>query len=316
MGRFLLRKSGAALVVIFVASVLVFIGIRAVPGDPAVVLAGDDPTQIPYYRHLYLLDRPLPVQYGRWLWLTVQGDLGRSHAGIPVAQTIEQRLPLTLQLATLSLLLAILIGVPAGMIAAVRRGRATDYAATGTAVVGHSIPHFWLGLMMILWFAVDLHWFPATGSGPALTHHPIGRLEHLVMPVIVLGVGFAAGLMRQTRAAMLNALSSDYIRTARSKGLSEWRVVGRHALRNSLITVTTLIALDFGILFSGAAITESVFGLPGFGRLGLEAFTSRDYATIQGIVLVTAFVYVVANFCADVVYSLLDPRIRISGAPS
>jgi peptide/nickel transport system permease protein len=313
MVRFLLRKSGAALIVVFVASVVVFLGIRAIPGDPATVLAGDDPTQIPYYRHLYLLDQPLPVQYGKWLWLALQGNLGRAHSGIPVATIIQQRIPLTLELATLSLLLAILLGVPAGVIAATRRGKATDYSATGTAVLAHSVPHFWLGLMLILWFAVDLHWLPATGY--VSMSHPVSNLRHMVLPVIVLGTGFAAALMRQTRSSMLNSLGSDYVRTARSKGLSEWNVVGRHALRNSLITVATIIALDFGALLSGAAITESVFGLAGFGRLGIDAINSRDYAEIQGIVLVVALIYVVVNLAVDVVYALLDPRIRISGAP-
>ena len=312
MAGFLLRKTGAAIIVVFVASIVVFLGIRAIPGDQATVMSGDDPTTIPYYRHLYLLDRPLPVQYGRWVWLALQGNLGRDHRGIPVATTIQQRIPLTLELATLSLLLAMLIGIPAGVIAATRRGKATDVGATGTAVLMHSVPHFWLGLMLIVFFAVDLHWLPATGY--VSMSHPVENLRHMVLPVIVLATGFAAGLMRQTRSAMLNSLGADYVRTARSKGLGEWSVVGRHALRNSLITVATIVALDFGALLSGAAVTESIFGLPGFGRLGLDAVSSRDYALIQGIILVTALVWVVVNLLVDVVYSLLDPRIRLTGA--
>jgi peptide/nickel transport system permease protein len=313
MARFLLRKSGAALIVVFVASVLVFVGIRAVPGDAAAAMSGDeDPGAIPYYRHLYGLDQPVPVQYAKWLWQTLQGNLGRSHSGIPVSTIIEQRIPLTLELATLSLLLAVLIGVPAGVIAAVRRGRTTDYTATGTAVFVHSVPHFWLGLLLIIWFAVDLHWLPATGY--VSMSHPVENLRHMVLPVIVLATGFAAALMRQTRSSMLDSLGADYVRTARSKGLSEWRVVGRHALRNSLITVATIIALDFGVLLSGAAITERVFGLPGFGKLGIDSFASRDYAVIQAIVLITALIYVVVHLGVDIVYARLDPRIRITGA--
>jgi len=313
MTGFLLRKTGAAIVVVLAVSVLVFLGIRAIPGDEATVMSDGDPTAIPYYRHLYLLDKPMPVQYGRWAWLALQGNFGRDHSGIPVTTTIVQRLPATFELATLSLLLAVLLGVPAGVIAATRRGKTTDVGVTGTAVVAHSVPHFWLGLLLIIYFAVDLHWLPATGY--VGWSNPVENLRHLVLPVIVLATGVAAGLMRQTRSAMLDSLGADYVRTARSKGLSEWRVVGRHALRNSLITVATLIALDFGALLSGAAITESIFGLPGFGRLGLDAINSRDYTMLQGVVLVTAVIWVVVNLFVDVVYSLLDPRIRLTAVP-
>jgi peptide/nickel transport system permease protein len=313
VAAFLVRKTGAALVVVLVASVVVFLAIRAVPGDPATVMSGGDPTTIPHYRHLYLLDRPLPVQYARWASLVLQGNLGRDHSGIPVTTEIEQRIPLTLELATLSLVLAMLLGIPAGVIAATRRGKATDVGATGTAVLAHSIPHFWLGLLLIDLFAVRLHWLPS-GSYASMTR-PLANLRHMALPVLVLGTGFAAALMRQTRSAMLDSLGADYVRTARSNGLSEWSVVGRHALRNSLITVVTLIALDFGALISGAVVTEQVFDLPGFGRFGLEAIGSRDYEQIQGIVLVTALLWVVVSLLADVVYSLLDPRIRLSGAP-
>ena len=312
MGWFVLKKSGAALVVVFVASVLVFLGVRAIPGDPATVLGGGEPNAVQAIRHEYLLDRPLPVQYGRWLWLALHGNLGRGESGIPVAQTIVERIPLTLELATLSLLVAVLVGIPAGVIAAVRRGKASDYAATGTALIGLSVPPFWLGLLMILWFAVDLHWLPATSY--VTMHHPIANLRHMVLPCIVLGCGFAAALMRQTRSAMLGSLGADYVRTARANGLSEWSVVGRHALRNSLITVATLIALDFGALVSGAAVTETIFGIPGLGRLAIDSVSARDYALIQGIVLVTALVYVIVNLVADLAYSLLDPRIRLPGA--
>ena len=169
------------------------------------------------------------------------------------------------------------------------------------------MPHFWLGLLMIVWFAVDLHWLPSRGYESM--HHPNANLDHMIMPVIVVAVGFAAGLMRQTRSSMIGSLDADYVRTARSKGLSEWRV-SRHALRNSLITVATLVALDFGALLSGAAITESVFSLPGFGQLVVASIFTRDYATIQAIVLITALVYVVLSFAVDIVYGLLDPRIR------
>jgi peptide/nickel transport system permease protein len=314
MTSFLLRRAGAALVVVFLASVLVFIGVRAIPGDPATALGADDadPASIQAIRHQYMLDRPLPVQYARWASLALQGNLGIDRRGLHITNTIVTRLPLTLELAGLSLLIAILIGIPAGVIAAVRTGKPSDYAARTLAMLGHSVPHFWLGLMMIIWFAVDLHWLPSQGY--VSMHHPIENLRHLLMPSLVLGTGLASSLMRQTRSAMLGSLGADYVRTARAKGLSEWSVIGKHALRNSMTTVTTLIGLDFGALISGAAVVETIFGIAGFGRLGLDSIFSRDYPMIEGIVLVTAVVYVTVNFAVDIVYSLLDPRVRVAGA--
>jgi peptide/nickel transport system permease protein len=205
-----------------------------------------------------------------------------------------------------------LIGIPAGVIAAVKRGKASDYAATSGALVGLSIPHFWLGLLLIIVFAVDLHWFPA-GGYVSLREDPIANLHHLLLPAIVLGTGLSAVLMRQMRSSMLDSLSADYIRTARAKGLSERRVIGVHALRNSLITVTTVIGLQLGALISGAVITEQIFGIAGFGRLTVDAVNQRDYALLQGVVLVAAAGYVVVNLGVDVIYSLLNPRIRVSG---
>src|SRR3954449_10499204 len=252
MGGFLIRRTGAALVVLVFASMLVFLGVRAIPGDPAIALGAEnrDPALLAQIRHKYMLDRALPVQYGHWIWLALHGDLGIDQRELPVAHTIISRIPITLELACLSMFFAVIFGIPAGVIAAVRRGKASDHASTTAALVGLSVPHFWLGLLLIIWFAVDLHWLPS-GSYVSMSH-PVENLRHMVLPVIVLATGFAAGLMRQTRSSMLNSLGADYIRTARSKGLSEWTVVGRHALRNSLITVATVIALDFGALVSGA----------------------------------------------------------------
>jgi peptide/nickel transport system permease protein len=310
MGGFLIRKAGAALVVLVAASMLVFLGVRAIPGDPAIALGAEnrDPAVLAAIRHKYLLDRPLPVQYAHWIWLALHGDLGTDQRALPVARTIVHRLPITLELAFLSMLVATLVGIPAGVIAAVRRGKPSDYAATIVALIGLSVPHFWLGLLMIVWFAVDLHWLPA--SGYVTIHQPLANLEHMVMPAIVLGAGFSAVLMRQMRSAMLTSLGADYVRTARAKGLSEWSVVGRHALRNSLITVTTVMGLQLGALISGAVITETIFGIAGFGRLTIDSVNQRDYTLIQGVVLVVAAGYVVANLLVDVVYSLLNPRIR------
>jgi len=311
MGPFLVRRAGAALIVVFAASALVFVGIRALPGDPATALSdgSSNPTVVAAIRHHYLLDRPLPVQYGRWAWLALQGDLGVDDRGLSVAHTIVTRLPITLELGALSVLVALLIGIPAGVVAAVRRGKPSAYVATFTALIGLSVPHFWLGLLFIIWFAVDLHWLPATGFVSVL--HPFDNLKHLVMPCVVLGTGFAAVQMRQVRSSMLTSLQADYVRTARAKGLSEWNVVVRHALRNSLITVATVVGLELGALISGAAVTETVFGIPGFGHLAIDAINRRDYTLIEGIVLVTAAGYVLLSFAVDVVYSLIDPRIDI-----
>jgi peptide/nickel transport system permease protein len=312
MGGFLLRKVGAALVVLAAASVLVFVGVRAIPGDPAIALGAEsrDPALIAQIRHKYMLDRPLPVQYVHWVWLALHGDLGVDQRELPVAHTIVTRIPITLEIAVLSLLVSVLVGIPAGVIAAVRRGRPEDYLATTGALIGLSVPHFWLGLLFIVWFAVDLHWLPA--SGYVTMHHPIANLEHMVMPAIVLGTGFAAVLMRQMRSSMLSSLGADYVRTARAKGLSERAVIWSHAFRNSLITVTTLLGLQLGALISGVVVTETIFGIAGFGRLTIDAVNQRDYALIQGVVLVTAAGYVIVNLLVDVVYSLLNPRIRVS----
>jgi peptide/nickel transport system permease protein len=315
MGGFLLRKVGAALIVLVLASMLVFVGVRAIPGDPALALGGEnrDPAVLSAIRHKYGLDQPVPVQYVRWVSLAVRGDLGTDQRELSVSRTIVQRLPITLELAGLAIVIGSVIGIVAGVLAAVRRGKATDYAATTVALVGLSVPHFWLGILMIIYFAVQLHWLPA-GGYVAFSSNPVQNLEHMLMPAIVLGTGLSAVLMRQMRSSMLSALGADYVRTARAKGLSEWSVVGKHALRNSLITVTTVIGLQLGALISGAVITEQIFVIPGFGRLTIDAVNQRDYTLLQGVVLVAAAGYVVVNLLVDVVYSLLNPRIRVSGA--
>ncbi len=317
MGGFLLRKAGAALIVVFLASILVFGGIRALPGDPALALGGEerDPAVLAAIRHKYALDRPLPVQYAKWMWLALHGDLGVDTRQLPVAHTIVTRLPITLELAFLAVALGSVVGITAGVVAAWRRGKASDYGATTFALLGLSVPHFWLGLLLIILFAVNLGWLPASGY-VSFGHDPVENLRHLLLPATVLGTGYSAVVMRQMRSAMLDSLSADYVRTARAKGLPEWRVVSVHALRNSLITVTTIIGLQLGQLISGAVITEQIFGIAGFGRLTIDAVNQRDYTLIQGVVLVAAAGYVVVNLCVDVVYSFLNPRIRTPGAPA
>jgi peptide/nickel transport system permease protein len=318
MALFILRRLGAAAIVLFLGSVLVFLGVRALPGDPAVVLAGNEasPSAIAAIRHDYGLDQPLPVQYGRWAGKALQGDFGRSTQDlIPVGHILGERLPVTIELSLLAMIVAVGVGVTAGIIAATRRGRFADYVATGFGLVGLSVPHFWLGILGILLFSVQLHWLPASGYVP-FTGDPGGNLERMLLPALVLGAGFAAVLMRQTRSAMLDSLSADYVRTARSKGLPERSVVGVHALRNSLTTVVTVLGLQLGALISGAVVTEQIFVIPGFGKLTVDAVATRNYPVIQAVVLVTVAGYIVVNLLVDIAYALLNPRVRLTGVAS
>jgi peptide/nickel transport system permease protein len=313
--NFLLRRAGAALIVVLAASVVVFAGLQALPGNPALVLAGEDrsPQAVAEITHKFGLDKPLPVQYASWLGHAVQGDFGVSHrTGLSVGATIVDRIPITLELAFLSILIALLIGVPAGVIAAVKRGSLPDYASGTVALVGLSIPHFWLGLLLILLLAVKLQILPASGY-VSFFDDPVENLRRMLMPALVLGTGVSAVVMRQMRSSMLDSLGADYVRTARAKGLSERNVVVGHAMRNSLLTVVTVVGLQLGALISGAVITEQIFVIPGFGRLTIEAVNQRDYALIQGVVFIAAVGYVVVNLLVDVTYSYLNPRIRVSG---
>lgn len=315
MVSFILRRVGAALIVLFLSSILVFVGIRALPGDPVLALSGEerDPVAIQQTREKYGLDEPVVVQYVKWLGLALQGDLGEStRTGLEITPMIAERLPITLELAALSVMIGVALGIFAGVLAAVRRGFLADYTTTSVALVGISIPNFFLGLILILVFAVHLNWLPASGYVPFLDD-PVENLKHMIMPAFVLGTGLAAVVMRQMRSAMLESLGADYVRTARAKGLSERSVVGVHALRNSLITVVTIVGLQMGALISGAVITEQIFVIPGFGKLTVDAIFERDYPLIQGVVLVAAAGYVMVNLTVDVLYSLINPRIRIAG---
>ncbi|TCO54847.1 ABC transporter permease [Actinocrispum wychmicini] len=316
MGRYLVRRLVESLITLFLAIVVVFFGIRALPGDPARTLAGEeaDPAAIAEVRHQYGFDQPLPVQFGRYIGKVFTGDLGTSvRTGLPVTDTVAHALPITVELALLAMLVAILIGLIAGVVAAVRRRGPLEWAANSVALLGLSIPNFWFGQMGILFFAISLGVLPASGFVPFFDD-PADNLRHMVMPAIVLGSAIAAVIMRQTRSAMLESLTADFVRTARAKGLSRRQVVFGHALRNSLIVVTTIVGLQLGILISGAVVTESIFVLPGFGRLTLDAVFTRDYPLIQGVVLITATAYIVLNLLVDLLYSVIDPRIRIGGA--
>ena len=316
MGEFLLRRAGISAITLVLISIIVFTGVRMIPGDPARVLAGTeaDADGLEEIREKYGLRDPIPLQYLRWAGLALRGDLGESvRTRQSVAWTVATKLPITLELAFLSILVAVVIAIPAGVIAAVRRNTGWDVAASGLSLCGVSIPNFWLGIMLILLVSVRLGWLPASGFVP-FREDPLGNLQRMVMPALVLGSGLAAVLMRQTRNAMIEVLSADYIRTARGKGLAQTSVVVRHALRNGLIPVVTILGLQLGALMGGAVVTEQIFVVPGFGRLVVEAVFTRDYPLVQGVVLVTASAYVLVSLLVDVSYSFLDPRIRLGSA--
>jgi peptide/nickel transport system permease protein len=313
--RYLLNRGWQSLVTLLLATIVVFLGLRALPGDPALALAGEDrtPETLAAIRAQYGLDQPLPVQFWRFLSNALRGDLGTSiRTGQPVSSMLRTALPVTIELSLFAIAIAVVLGVGAGVVAAVRRGRPAEWAANALALLGLSVPHFWLGLVAILYLSVATGLFPASGFVP-ISQGLADNLYHLILPAVILGTGLAAVIMRQTRSSMLDALSTDYVRTAQAKGLRPTTVIGRHALRNSLIVVVTIVGLQLGGLISGAVVTEQIFGLPGFGKMTIDAVFQRDYPVIQAVVLVTATAYIVINFGVDLLYSLIDPRVRVGG---
>jgi peptide/nickel transport system permease protein len=314
--EFLIRRVAISVVTLFVISLIVFTGVRMIPGDPARVMAGSeaDEAGLEEVRQKYGLDDPIPLQYLRWIGLALRGDLGESiRTRESVVWTVGRKLPITIELACLSLLVAVAIAIPAGVFSAVRRNTAWDFLVNALSLCGLSVPSFWLGIMLILLLSVRLHWLPASGFVPPW-ESPLANLERMIMPAFVLGAGLAAVLMRQTRNSMIEILGADYIRTAWSKGLAGRAVIFRHAFRNGLIPVVTILGLQTGALMGGAVVTEQIFVVPGFGRLIVEAVFTRDYPLVQGVVLVTASTYVLVNLLVDLSYSVLNPRIRIGGA--
>ena len=312
MGKYLVRRLASILPTLFFVTILIFGLQQLLPGDPAMILAGEDqdPNVVAYLRQKMHLDRPLPVQYFHWLGGVLQGDLGESlRIQKPVTELILEKLPVTIQLAAMAMLIALAIGIAAGIVSAVLKGSAWDYAANVFALWGLSTPNFWLGIMMILLFSVQLGWLPASGYVSPFEDLK-ANLAAMIMPAFVLGNAIAAVLMRHTRSAMLQVLSADYVRTARAKGLEERTVILKHALRNAMIPIITLGALEFGTLLSGAVLTEQVFSIPGFGKLIVDAVFNRDYAVVQGVVLFTATAYITLNLLADLAYFLVNPRMR------
>jgi len=316
--RYLFHRAWQSLVTLLLATVVVFLGVRALPGDPALALAGEDrtPQALAAIRAEYGLDQSLPVQFWRFVTHALRGDLGISvRTGESVRSMLATAIPVTVELSLLAIGIAVVLGVGAGVVAAVRRGRPSEWVANAFALLGLSVPHFWLGLIAILYLSVATGLFPASGFVP-LGESVTDNLHHVILPAVILGTGLSAVIMRQTRSSMLDALSTDYVRTAEAKGLRPRAVIGRHALRNSLIVVVTIVGLQLGGLISGAVVTEQIFGLPGFGKMTIDAVFQRDYPVIQAVVLVTATSYIVINFVVDLLYSLIDPRVRITGETS
>ncbi|HUC68487.1 MAG TPA: ABC transporter permease [Stellaceae bacterium] len=312
MLAYLLRRIAIILPTLLFVSMLIFGLQQLLPGDPALALAGEeqDPSVIAYLHQKYHLDQPLPVRYALWLKDVLHGDLGQSiRLNRPVLDLVLEKLPVTAELGGLAILIALVIGIPAGVLSAVKNGGWVDYAANLFALWGLSIPNFWLGFLLILLFSVKLGLLPASGY-VSPSEDLVQNLRAMIMPAFVLGNAIAAVMMRHTRSAMLQVLGQDYVRTARAKGLSERTVILKHALRNALVPVVTLGALEFGQLLSGAVLTEQVFTIPGFGKLIVDAVFNRDYAVVQGVVLCTATAYILLNLCADLAYFAVNPRLR------
>jgi len=313
MTAWFLRRLGQILPTLLILSFGIFALQQLMPGDPALILAGEDrgdPEVLRQIRAELMLDRPLLEQYFHWLWRLLHGDFGFSwRIRVPVGELLLDKLPVTAQLATMSFVIGVTIGVPAGILSAVWKDRPLDWLVNGIALFGISMPNFWLGIMMILLFSVQLGWLPPSGYVP-LWEDPWQSLATTIMPAFVLGTGVASVLMRHTRAAMLGALSQDYVRTARAKGVAEGTVIARHALRNALIPVVTLGTIEFGRLLAGAVLTEQIFSIPGFGKLVVDAVFNRDYPVVQGVVLATALIFVALSLLADILYMLINPRLR------
>jgi peptide/nickel transport system permease protein len=300
--------------VLFFVSIIIFILINLIPGDAARVFLGEEatPDALAALRHELGTDQPLPVQYGRWVAGMVRGDFGHSFKdNTPVLPTLLQKLPVTGELTGAALLVAWAIAIPAGVLAAWRQRTATDYGASAAALVGLSIPNFWFGIMAIYLFAVDLHWLPASGWVP-LTVDASRNLRALVMPGCVLGLVLAAVVMRQLRSSMLEVLNADFVRTAKAKGLGQWVVLIRHALRNAVIPVITVMGIQMGTLLGGAVITETIFAVPGLGQLAVNSIYTRDFPMLEGVVMFSALSILLVNLLVDIVYSLIDPRIKLA----
>jgi len=313
MSRYLVRRTIGALIVMWAVATLVFFMLRIVPGDPigAMLFDAGDAQAVEDLRRRMGLDQPVWMQYLIWFWNMFQGDLGASIYGsrVPVTQLLAEALPRTLSLAFLSFVLALVIAVPAGLIAATRRNTGWDHSVTFVAFLGLSMPDFWLGILLIIVFAANLQWLPAIGYVP-LSDGFWPWLEHLILPSIAVGTAFSAIIARMIRSAMLEVLKTDYMRVARAKGLKDSVLILRHALPNALIPVVTVVGIAFALLMAGAVVVENVFAIKGLGRLLIQGILNRDYPVVQGAILVVSAIFVFSNLLVDLLYTLIDPRIR------
>ena len=318
MTQYILRRLLLMIPVAFLVTIGIFVVIRIAPGDPVLTYAGEDkdPETIAFVRTQLGLDQPLPVQYARWLTLALQGDLGRSfQTHQPVLDAIVERLPVTLELGTAALLISVTVALLVGTISAIKRNSAVDLLTTSVTLAGVSFPNFYLGLLLILLFAyvVPGHIFPPGGFVP-FGQDPADNLRRLVLPAITIATASLAVNLRQVRSSLLDVFGQDYMRTARAKGLRERAVVIRHALKNALIPVVTIIGIQVGSIIEGAIITETIFFIPGVGRLAVQAIPSQDYPIVQGVVLVSALSYMFSTLAVDILYAFLDPRISFGSA--
>ena len=314
MGQYILRRLALMVPVAFLVTVIVFTLLRLTPGDPVLTYAGEerDPESLEQLRREYGLDQPLPVQYVSWVTHALQGDLGRSiRTRQPVLEAIVERLPATLQLGLTALVLSIAIGLLVGTLSALKRNSPLDLLATGFTLAGVSLPNFFLGLILILVFALALRLLPP-GGYTALVADPLDNLEHLILPAITLATASLAVNMRQVRSSLLEVLSQEYVRTARAKGLPERVIVARHAMKNALIPVVTILGLQVGAIIEGAVITEQIFSWPGVGKLVVDSIAGRDYPVVQGVVMLSAFSFMLSTLVVDVLYGIIDPRISYS----
>ncbi|MDA2932639.1 ABC transporter permease [Nitrospinae bacterium AH-259-F20] len=304
MERYIVRRIGLLVPVVIGVVTVVFLIVHFIPGDPVEIMLGEQAQAVDKeaLRRQMGLDKPLHVQYVDFLARLARGDLGRSlHTKRPVLESIKDRLPATIELAVAAMVVALVLAIPLGLLSAYKKDTVVDQGSMLFALLGISMPNFWLGPLLIIVFSVKLGWFPVSGRG---------SLAHVVLPAITLGTAMAAILTRMTRASMLDVIQSDYITTARAKGVRESRVVLKHAFRNALIPVVTIVGLQIGGLLAGSIITETIFAWPGIGRLAIQAINARDYPLVQGCVLVIALGYVLVNFLTDLLYGLIDPRIR------
>ncbi len=317
MATYTIRRAVQGLIVVVVVSLIVFFALNLLPGDPVIARlgtsTGTDDTVIAQLKHELGLDRPVGIRYFIWVGGALRADLGVSYiTQQPVGRLIAQKFPATVELALAAFLFALVIAVPAALLAAIRRDSWIDWAVTGFVTIGIAVPGFWLGIMLIMLFAVRLHWLPAVGYEP-LARDPIGNLRHLILPAITLGVILAAPIMRFLRSSLLDAMRQEYVTVARAKGLRERVVVLRHILRNALLPTITLVGLQFGNLLGGVVIIEWVFSWPGMGWLTVDAVFKRDYSVVQGTVTLIAVGLVALNIAIDLLYAALDPRIRLAG---